>query len=187
MSRQIFDAVVPEHLRWPVVRPEDDGVPRRPMIHYALVYACSLAFEFSDCELAFDLALGDTAVGHLPCTGNWKLCPQPSTLLWTRDYRASYNGWLRSDIESRAFREHDDLVWQKTLEERHLGFCDGPFTFDELEKKFGSAGWCGMRRFAVDHDMIVDSGSQIPEPDALVRSQFVEREARREKSITDGE
>ena len=44
-----------------------------------------------------------------------------------------------------------------------------------------------MRRFAVDHDMIVDSGSQIPEPDALVRSQFVEREARREKSITDGE
>ena len=31
VSKQIFDAVVPEHLRWPVVRPESDGVPRRPM------------------------------------------------------------------------------------------------------------------------------------------------------------
>jgi len=55
-----------------------------------------------------------------------------------RDFSKPANGF--------AARE----LWAKTIEEVSKGVCQGPFTYDQLDRRFGAGRWRAMARFAVE-------------------------------------
>ena len=134
VSRELFFAAAPPHLR----------CAHRAPIHYAAVYACTVALGRSDCELAVDLVLGALAVGDIGSSGNWAAQLQPARGPWTCAGRAEFNDFLRASVEGREFSEMDELCWRKTCDEVDGGYCDGPFSFEFMEAVFGHGNWCAM-------------------------------------------
>ena len=133
----------------------------RPLIHVALFAALVRALSLPDLSIAADLVLGMPAWGELSPSGWWaSLAPGSSPVApvqFTPDECAAWNEWLHGDIGRRPASAADEACWHATMAERgtdrlcELGviapdsqpWCpatmDGPFTFEDMQGKFGPA------------------------------------------------
>jgi len=138
-SREIIRDEAPPHLR----------CSHRPLIHVALVQACTLALGLSDVDLAVDLVLGAPCVGDIPPVGNWRPKEEPATLKLDPEYCGRWVRELDASIRGQPRTADDDECWAATIAELDEGWIDGPWTFADMEAQFGTGKWCSMRRFPV--------------------------------------
>jgi hypothetical protein len=80
--------------------------------------------------------------------------PRPLGLDFDDLPHKQWNAWLAQDAEKRFAalrgdgREDHEKAWNKSMQERDEGVCEGPYTIEELDSMFGDR-WRGSRRFPV--------------------------------------
>eukprot|EP00747_Dinoflagellata_sp_TGD_P221640 gnl/TRDRNA2_/TRDRNA2_93435_c0_seq1.p1 gnl/TRDRNA2_/TRDRNA2_93435_c0~~gnl/TRDRNA2_/TRDRNA2_93435_c0_seq1.p1 ORF type:complete len:334 (+),score=23.53 gnl/TRDRNA2_/TRDRNA2_93435_c0_seq1:70-1002(+) len=88
---------------------------------------------------------GHFTLGEISESGIWRSRWRPASITKSQlaQSNASYN--LKLSLEHRDVKGAAQ-IWDQTVEEVNRGIASGPWTKEELDKRFGSEGWRGIRR-----------------------------------------
>jgi hypothetical protein len=150
LNEWLYEEFAPPHIRdWD-----------RPRMHVALMTVAAKALRLPDVDLGPDCLIGLPVWGDLPPAGNWPAVVPTAPL---REFSVEDNAaWVRSLHERSGGTVLDEKVrrcWEATIKETTGGdgpdearTMEGPFTFEEIERRFGRGQWRSMGRFPVQQN-----------------------------------
>ena len=147
LSDGLFERHAPAHIR----------LCPLPRTHPALVAALVVGTESRDLGLPVRMILGCPPAGDLPPINAWDRgwVPRPLGLDLDDLPHQTWNEDLARDAERRfralsptGLADHK-AMWDKSIEERNDGYCEGPFDFEYMNTLFGPGRWRATRRFPI--------------------------------------
>lgn len=127
-----------------------------PAPQTGFIAACVRAMEWPDFDLHIKCAVGFECVGIVPASGVFPSAGlDPDIDPATVDFHGLDHFSHRRSVEHQLLRQalrsrHQcQTVWDSTLEECAKGYCDGPFSSDDIDTKYGKGAWRCMLRFGV--------------------------------------
>ena len=117
---------------------------------FALLKRALLKYNYVDSKIADELVTGLSYTGTPLPSGIFRSDIQLPSISESELRAAS--PWVRAatlaSISSSGDHRLDEEVWNETIQERDLGWLEGPYSQDEVDARF-PAGWCAARRFGL--------------------------------------